>query len=77
MLADRLCTSGESDGVVFHQTSTLEIHRLLLNDIKTNCFVVQRGDEALLIDPTDHPEAIEELIRYRRRSEKLVRRAFR
>lgn len=44
--------------MVFHRTSTLEIHRLLLNEIKTNCYVVQRGDEALLIDPTDQPEEI-------------------
>lgn len=41
----------------------LKFHRLLLNDLKTNCFVVQRGDEAILVDPTDRAEAILDYLR--------------
>lgn len=44
--------------VLIYQNDALKIHRLLLNELKTNCFIVQRGFEALLIDPTDHGERI-------------------
>lgn len=44
--------------VLIYQNDALKIHRLLLNQLKTNCFIVQRGVEALLIDPTDDGERI-------------------
>lgn len=44
--------------MLMYQCGQLAIHRLLLNDIMTNCFIVQKGSEALLIDPTDQADLI-------------------
>jgi hydroxyacylglutathione hydrolase len=44
--------------MIVYQDARRTVHRLLLNDIKTNCYIVQRGDEALLVDPTDQPARI-------------------
>lgn len=44
--------------MIVYQDGQRVVHRLLLNSIQTNCYILARGDEALLIDPTDQPEAI-------------------
>jgi len=44
--------------MIVYQDSQRTVHRLLLNRIKTNCYLVQRGTEALLIDPTDQAAEI-------------------
>jgi hydroxyacylglutathione hydrolase len=44
--------------VQIYQCGQLIFHRLLLNEIKTNCFIVQKGVEALLIDPTNQADLI-------------------
>jgi hydroxyacylglutathione hydrolase len=54
----RRCTSEEWHRVLIYQCRQLAIHRLLLNNIKTNCFIVAKGAEALLIDPTDQANLI-------------------
>ena len=49
--------------MLIYQCGHLAIHRLLLNDIKTNCFIVAKGAEALLIDPTDQADLIVSYLR--------------
>lgn len=44
--------------MIVYQDSQRQIHQLVLNEIKTNCFIVQQGKQALLVDPTDQPEQI-------------------
>jgi hydroxyacylglutathione hydrolase len=44
--------------VLIYKCGKIVIHRLLLNEIKTNCFIVQKAAEALLIDPTDQADLI-------------------
>ncbi len=44
--------------MIVHETDKLKIHQLLLNEIKTNCFIVQRDNDALLIDPTHNADEI-------------------
>lgn len=44
--------------MVIWQDDERRVHRLVLNEIKTNCYLVQRGSQALLVDPTDQPELI-------------------
>jgi hydroxyacylglutathione hydrolase len=44
--------------MVIWQDDERRVHRLVLNEIKTNCYLVQRGRQALLVDPTDQPEVI-------------------
>jgi glyoxylase-like metal-dependent hydrolase (beta-lactamase superfamily II) len=44
--------------MLIYQDAQLSIHRLVLNKIRTNCFIVQRGSQALIVDPTDQPEVI-------------------
>lgn len=44
--------------MIIYQAGALSIHRLLLNELKTNCYILQRGDQAILVDPTDQPEQI-------------------
>ena len=44
--------------MLIHENQTLKVHRLLLNDIKTNCYLIQKGDATLLIDPVNHAETI-------------------
>lgn len=57
-MADRLFTLVESNIVIIYQKDNLKVHQLLLNSIKTNCFIVQNGNEAVLIDPTDDADTI-------------------
>lgn len=49
--------------MIIYQAGALCIHRLLLNELKTNCYIVQRGGEAILMDPTDQPEQIQAYLR--------------
>jgi len=44
--------------VLIYQNAQLAVHRLLLNELKTNCFIIQNGTEALLVDPTDQAGVI-------------------
>ncbi len=44
--------------MLIYEDGNLKIHRLLLNEIKTNCFILQRGNKALLVDPTNDADAI-------------------
>ncbi len=50
--------------MIIYEDHGLKIHRLLLNDIRTNCFIVQQGRRALLIDPVDNPEKIIAYLRH-------------
>lgn len=49
--------------MIVYKCGQLVIHRLLLNELKTNCFIVQKEAEALLIDPTDQADLIVEYLR--------------
>ncbi|MBC7861123.1 MAG: MBL fold metallo-hydrolase [Burkholderiaceae bacterium] len=44
--------------MLIYQNAVLKIHRLTLNELKTNCYIVQNGDQALLVDPTDRADVI-------------------
>jgi glyoxylase-like metal-dependent hydrolase (beta-lactamase superfamily II) len=44
--------------MLVYQCGEFGVHQLLLNEIKTNCFILTRGSEALLIDPTDQADLI-------------------
>jgi hydroxyacylglutathione hydrolase len=63
ILAVRPFISGGYSRVLIYQNDVLKIHRLLLNDVKTNCFVVQKGSEAILVDPSDQTEVILDYLR--------------
>lgn len=47
--------------MIVYKDNQLIIHKLTLNEIKTNCFILQRGNDALLIDPTHKAK---EIIKY-------------
>jgi glyoxylase-like metal-dependent hydrolase (beta-lactamase superfamily II) len=49
--------------VLIYQNDVLKIHRLLLNNVKTNCLIVQKGNEAILVDPSDQAEVILDYLR--------------
>ncbi len=44
--------------MIIYADGRLVIHSLLLNELKTNCYIVQKGDQAILVDPTDQAETI-------------------
>ncbi len=44
--------------MVIFENNNLKIHRLLLNEIKTNCFIIQKETQALLLDPTNDADRI-------------------
>lgn len=44
--------------MIIYQAGALSIHRLLLNELKTNCYILQQGAQAMLVDPTDQPDQI-------------------
>lgn len=44
--------------MIIYQAGALSIHRLLLNELKTNCYILQLGAQAMLVDPTDQPDQI-------------------
>ena len=44
--------------MLIYKSGQFLIHRLLLNEIKTNCYILQKGSEALLIDPTNQADLI-------------------
>jgi len=46
------------DEVLIYQNDNLKIHQLLLNRIQTNCFIVQKESEAILVDPVSNANAI-------------------
>lgn len=40
------------------QSSHPEVHTLVVGQLRTNCYILQSGSEALIIDPGDEPERI-------------------
>ncbi|GCL65934.1 MBL fold metallo-hydrolase [Pseudaquabacterium pictum] len=44
--------------MLVHQDGDRCIHQLVHNEIRTNCFIVQRGQQALLIDPSDRADLL-------------------
>jgi hydroxyacylglutathione hydrolase len=46
--------------VVFKEADFM-IHKLSFNDLKTNCYIIQKGSNAIVLDPSDNAAAI---IRY-------------
>ncbi len=44
--------------MVVYQHGERTIHQLVHNEIRTNCFIVQQGNEALLIDPSDRADLL-------------------
>ena len=44
--------------MVVFQDGARKVHRLLLNTIKTNCYIIERHGDAILIDPTDQEDQI-------------------
>lgn len=63
MLVAKRFILAEFSQLVIFENETLKIHRLLLNEIKTNCFIIQNGKQALLLDPTNDSDAIIEYIK--------------
>lgn len=49
--------------MIIYESSDIKVHRLLLNDKKTNCFIVRKDSLALLIDPVDKPDLIIQYLR--------------
>lgn len=44
--------------MLVYEYGNLKIHQLLLNKIKTNCFIIQNNNFAVLVDPVDSSELI-------------------
>ena len=63
MLVAKQFILAEFSQLVIFENETLKIHRLLLNEIKTNCFIIQNGKDVVLVDPTNDAEAIIDYIK--------------
>ncbi len=44
--------------MIVYECGNLKIHQLLLNKIKTNCFIIQNNNFVVLVDPVDSSELI-------------------
>lgn len=44
--------------MLVYQRGERSIHQLVHNDIRTNCFIVQQGRQALLVDPSDRADLL-------------------